>query len=65
MRKTQLTEEIFNMRFDDISDDFDGHFDLRLGKPSPHAATRKEVKMVTELYASRFQGFNVKHFYMQ
>ena len=96
MRKTQLTEEIFKMKFEDIydrfeqkrlsceqaaeilgvsvrtfhrkrqrytSDDFEGWFDLRLGKPSPLAATRQEVEAITQLYATRYQGFNVKHFY--
>lgn len=44
-------------------EDFDGRFDLRLGKPSPHRAADAEVRLVTRLYAERYRGFSVKHFH--
>lgn len=45
------------------SDEFEGHFDLRLGKSSPHRAADQEVAFVTRLYNSRYKGFTVQHFY--
>ena len=44
-------------------DGFDGCFDLRLGKPSPHRAADEEVELVSKLYSERYRGFSVKHFY--
>jgi transposase len=48
-------------RYDD--EDFDGRFDRRLGKESPHRAADREVEMITRLYNERYKGFSVKHFY--
>lgn len=45
------------------SDEFDGRFDKRIGKPSPHKAGDKEVELVTRLYRDRYRGFNVFHFF--
>jgi len=45
------------------SEDFDGRFDLRMGKVSPHRAADEEVDLVTRLYAQRYRGFSVKHFH--
>lgn len=45
------------------SDDFDGGFDIRLGKSSPHRAANREVAWVTRLYNNRYRGFSVQHFY--
>jgi transposase len=48
-------------RYDE--DGFDDHFDRRLGhRPSNRAADR-EVELLTKLYAEKYQGFTVKHFY--
>ena len=41
---------------------FDGRFDLRLGKPSPHRAADHEVEFITTLYSQRFRDFNIRHF---
>lgn len=43
--------------------EFDGRFDLRLGKPSPHRAADREVERTTRLYNERYRGFSVQHFY--
>ena len=48
-------------RYED--DSFDGRFDLRLGKASPHRAADREVAFITQLYAERYRGFSVKHFH--
>ena len=48
-------------RFDDP--DFQGAFDRRLGRISPHRAADAEVEAVTKLYEQRYQGFSVKHFH--
>lgn len=45
------------------SEDFDGRFDLRLGKRSNNCAADQEVEYITKLYDGRHQGFTVKHFY--
>lgn len=45
------------------SEDFDGHFDLRLGRPSPHRAADREVAFITKLYAQLYRGFSVRHFH--
>jgi len=42
---------------------FDGRFDRRLGKASPHRAADREVEFVTKLYEERYRDFSVKHFY--
>ena len=42
---------------------FDGVFDRRIGKISPHRAADEEVEYVTHLFASRYKAFSVKHFY--
>jgi len=44
-------------------EDFDGRFDLRLGKTSPHKAADEEIEALTKLYADRYRGFTVKHFH--
>lgn len=44
-------------------EDFEGQFDRRLGKESPHRAADREVEMITRLYNERYKGFSVKHFY--
>lgn len=43
--------------------EFDGRFDLRIGKRSNNRAADREVEYLTRLYDERFQGFTVKHFY--
>ena len=96
MKKSQLTEEVFKMRFTEINDrfqkkrlrceeaadllgisvstfyrkrqryeeeDFDGNFDKRLGRASPHRAADREVEFITRLYNKYYLGFSVKHFY--
>jgi transposase len=96
MKKTQLREEIFKMKFENIynrfskgklsceaaaeilgvsiktfyrkrqrydEEDFNGQFDRRLGKESPHRAADKEVEFITRIYNERYKGFSVKHFY--
>ncbi len=35
------------------SHDFDGSFDLRIGKASPHSAADREVDYITKLYSER------------
>lgn len=42
---------------------FEGMYDLRLGRGSPHRAADAEVKRVTKLYADKYRGFSVKHFH--
>lgn len=44
-------------------EDFDGKFDRRLGKASPHRAADREVMYITKLYEERYRDFSVKHFY--
>ena len=44
-------------------EDFEGNFDLRLGKRSPKRAEEEEIKRITDLYAEVYRGFNVKHFH--
>jgi hypothetical protein len=44
-------------------EDFDGRFDRRLKTPSWRRACDQEIKSVTQLYATRYRGFNVKHFH--
>ncbi len=96
MKKSQLIEEVFKMRFTEINDrfqkkqlsceeaadllgisvstfyrkrqrfeeeDFNGNFDRRLGKASPHRAADYEVRYITQLYNKYYLGFSVKHFY--
>lgn len=45
------------------AEDFDGQFDLRLGRISPHRAEDREVELITRLYAERYRGFSVRHFH--
>ena len=45
------------------SEDFDGRFDMRLGRPSPHRASDKEIAFITRLYAEKYRGFSVRHFH--
>ena len=42
---------------------FEGVYDLRLGKASPHRAADAEVKRITKIYADKYRGFSVKHFH--
>lgn len=49
------------MRYEE--EGFDGLYDRRLGKVSPHRAADAEVEWVTKLYADKYRGFNVKHFH--
>lgn len=42
---------------------FEGLYDKRLGKPSPHKAADAEVEYITKLYEEKYRGFNVKHFH--
>jgi transposase len=42
---------------------FEGFYDKRLGKPSPHRAADAEVERITKLYSNMYKGFNVKHFH--
>jgi transposase len=42
---------------------YEGLYDRRLGKASPHRAADEEVKRITKLYEERYRGFSVKHFY--
>lgn len=48
-------------RYDDPS--FDDRFDLRLGKRSGRRAADNEVRRITNLYADKYRGFSVKHFW--
>ncbi len=41
----------------------EGLFDRRLSRPSHRKAPEVEVKELNELYARKYRGFNVKHFY--
>lgn len=52
-RKRQIYEE----------EGFDGVFDRRIGKVSPHRAADAEVEYVTKLFSSKYKAFSVKHFY--
>jgi len=45
------------------SAEFDGRFDMRIGKISSQRAADKEVKFITQLYCDRYRGFSVQHFY--
>lgn len=45
------------------SEDFEGNFDLRLGRPSPHRAADREVAFITKLYAEKYRSFSVRHFH--
>jgi hypothetical protein len=45
------------------SEDFNGQFDLRLGRQSPHRAADREVTFITKLYAQIYRGFSVRHFH--
>jgi len=42
---------------------FEGHFDCRLGRKSNNRAADREVELLTKLYAEKYRGFTVKHFY--
>ena len=44
-------------------DDFDGRFDLRLGRESGQRASDEEVDELNQLYRERYSGYNVRHFY--
>ena len=46
-------------------EDFQGVFDGRIGKVSPHKTADEEVRFLTKFYASKYLSFNVKHFYSQ
>ena len=45
------------------SEEFEGHFDLRLGRVSPQRAADYEVSFITKLYAGKYRGFSVRHFH--
>jgi hypothetical protein len=45
------------------SEEFDGNFDLRIGRKSPHRAANREVAFITKLYEEKYRGFNVRHFH--
>lgn len=45
------------------SEEFDGSFDLRIGRKSSHRAADYEVEFITKLYAEKYRGFNVRHFH--
>lgn len=45
------------------SAEFDGRFDLRIGKVSSQRGADREIKFITQLYADRYRGFSVKHFH--
>lgn len=45
------------------SEGFDGCFDRRLGRVSPHRAADEEVALITKLYKERYRDFSVRHFY--
>lgn len=49
------------MRYEE--EGFDGLYDRRLEKASPHRASDAEVRRVTKLYEERYRGFTVKHFH--
>jgi len=38
-------------------------FDKRVGKVSSHRAADAEVELITRLFAERYKGFSIKHFY--
>lgn len=42
---------------------FEGIYDKRLGRASPHRAADAEVEKMTKLYAEKYRGFSVKHFH--
>lgn len=42
---------------------FEGLYDQRIGKVSPHRAADLEIARVTKLYEARYRGFSVKHFH--
>jgi hypothetical protein len=52
-RKRQICEE----------ENFAGVLDRRIGKISVHRAADKEVEYITRIFADRYKGFSVKHFY--
>ncbi len=68
---TQAAADIFGIsvrtflrkrqRYDE--DGFDNHFDRRLGHKSNNRAADEEVELLTKLYAEKYRGFSVKHFY--
>lgn len=45
------------------SEEFDGSFDLRIGRQSSQRAADFEVEFITKLYAEKYRGFNVRHFH--
>lgn len=45
------------------SEDFEGQFDMRLGRKSSHRAADREVELITKLYVERYRGFSVRHFH--
>lgn len=45
------------------SEEFDGSFDLRVGRKSSQRAADQEVEFITKLYAEKYRGFNVRHFH--
>jgi transposase len=68
---TQAAADIFGIsvrtflrkrqRYDE--DGFDNRFDRRLGHRSNNRAADEEVELLTKLYAEKYRGFSVKHFY--
>lgn len=42
---------------------FEGLYDKRLSKASPHRAADAEVEFITKLYEEKYRGFTVKHFH--
>lgn len=53
----------YRMRQKYEEENFDGRFDRRIGKTSPHRAADREVEFITKLYEERYRDFSVKHFY--
>jgi transposase len=49
------------MRYEE--EGFEGLYDKRIGKVSPHRAADKEVKRISRIYEERYRGFSVKHFH--
>lgn len=43
----------------------EGLRDGRIGKPSPHRASEREIARMTQLYRERYADFNVVHFHEQ
>lgn len=42
---------------------YEGLFDMRCGRPSPHRVPVQEVQRILGLYRERYAGFNARHFF--